>query len=140
MQQRQRYCSRPECVKVSRRAAQSKWLRKAENRDHFAGLPGLVRIRQWRADHPGYWRRRLKIGRHQVGGSLAEVARELALQDMIDGQFSLVIGLVSHLTGVALQDEIASEIRRLTVHGHGILQQSAKSPDLPPGPEAGSVR
>lgn len=129
MRYRQRYCSRPACIKASHRAAQEKWLKKAENQNHFSGLPSLVRIQQWRAGHPGYWRRPVKIGRHFLQGNLAEVVREFALQDMIDAQFSLVIGLVSHLSGAALQDEIASEIRRLIMLGHAVLLQSSGGPD-----------
>ena len=78
-------------------------------------------MQDWRSANPGYWRRRIKIGRHLATGKLAEVVREFALQDMIDTHFLLVAGLVSHLTGNALQDEIASEFRRLIVLGHGIL-------------------
>lgn len=127
--QRQRYCSKPACAKASRSAAQTKWLKKAENRKHFSGLPDLVRMQQWRAANPGYWRRRRKLGRYRLRGELAEVVRELALQDMIDAQFSLLIGLMSHLSESALQDEIASEIRRLSVLGHAVLLQSARSAD-----------
>lgn len=118
-------------MKVSRSAAQTRWLKKTENRDHFSGLPDLVRIQQWRAAHPGYWRRRVRVGSYNIQGNLAAVVRELALQDVIDAQFSLVIGLVSHLAGTALQDEIATEIRRLTLLGHGVLLQSTGASDLP---------
>lgn len=118
-------------MKASRTAAQTRWLRKTENRDHFSGLPDLVRIQQWRAAHPGYWRRRVRLGRYNIQGDLAAVVRELALQDVIDAHFSLVIGLVSHLAGTALQDEIATEIRRLTLLGHGVLLQSTGVSDLP---------
>lgn len=134
MRHRQRYCARPNCVKASRSAAQTRWLKKTENRDHFSGLPDLVRIQEWRAANPGYWRRRVRIGRYNISGNLAEVVREFALQDMIDAHFSLVVGLVSHLSGIALQDEIASEIRRLTMLGHGVLLQSAGAKDSPQQP------
>lgn len=87
-------------------------------------------MQQWRATHPGYWRRHVKVGRLKVRGDLAEVIRELALQDMIDAHFSLLIGLVSHLAGGASQDEIASAIRRLTVLGHAVLLQSTSVVDL----------
>lgn len=73
---------------------------------------------------------RTRLGRYILRGKLAETVREFALQDMIDTQFSLLAGLVSHLTGVALQDEIASELRRLILLGHGILNQTALAPSL----------
>ena len=131
MRERQRYCSRPICIKASRAAAQKKWLCKVENWDHFNGRENLIRVQDWRNTHPGYWRRRTRLGRYLLRGKLAEMVREFALQDMIDTQFSLVAGLVSHLTGIALQDEIASEIRRLILLGHGILTQTAVAPGPP---------
>jgi hypothetical protein len=96
----------------------------------------LVRIQEWRAANPGYWRRRVRIGRYRISGDLAEVVREFALQDMIDAHFSLVVGLVSHLSGTTLQDEIASEIRRITMLGHGMLLQSAGASDFPKQPDS----
>ena len=132
MCKRQRYCSRPTCVKASRGAAQKKWLRKAANRDHFKGGVNHLRVQDWRTTNPGYWRKKTRLGRYILRGKLAETVREFALQDMIDAQFLLLAGLVSHLTGVALQDEIASEIRRLILLGHGILTQTAVAPGSPP--------
>lgn len=117
-------------MKASRSAAQAKWQKKNENRDHFARLADLVRMQQWRAAHPGYRHRRTKVGRYQIRGPLAEVVQELASQDEIDALFSLVIGLLSHLSGAASQDEIATEIRRLSLIGHGVLLQSAGVRDL----------
>ena len=84
-------------------------------------------MRLWRSAHPGYWRRITRVGRYELRGQLADVAREFALQDMIDTHFSLVVGLVSYLTQSALQDTIASEIRRLMLLGHGILTQTTKA-------------
>lgn len=89
-------------------------------------------MQQWRSAHPGYWRRKIRIGRYDVRGKLADVARDFALQDMIDTHFSLVVGLVSYLTQSALQDTIASELRRLMLLGHGILTQPTNSPAPPP--------
>ncbi len=82
MHKRQRYCARPTCIKASRGAAQKKWLRKAENRDQFKGSENLVRVQDWRTIHPGYWRKRTRLGRYILRGKLAEVVREFALQDM----------------------------------------------------------
>lgn len=50
--------------------------------------------------------------------------REFALQDIIATDFSLVVGLVSYLAKSALQDTIASEIRRLMLLGYGVITQS----------------
>ena len=129
MRKRQRYCSRPACVKASREAAQKKWLRKAT--DYFNGGEHQIRVQDWRTINPGYWRKKTRLGRYILRGKLAETVRDFALQDMIDTQFLLLAGLVSHLTGVALQDEIASEIRRLILLGHGILNETAPAPASP---------
>lgn len=92
-------------------------------------------MQDWREAHPGYWRRKAQVGRYALRGKLADVAREFALQDMIDTHFSLVVGVVSYLTGSALQDTIASEMRRLILRGHGILTQSTKAAATSPGSE-----
>ena len=94
-------------------------------------------MQQWRDMHPGYWRRKLRLGRYELRGNLADVAREFALQDMIDTHFSLVVGLVSYLAETALQDTIASEIRRLILLGHGVLTQTTKATVAPPGDTGG---
>lgn len=90
-------------------------------------------MQQWRDMHPGYWRRKVRLGRYVMRGKLAEVIREFALQDMIDTHFSLVVGLVSYLAQSALQDTIASEMRRLMLLGHGILTQTTKASPASPG-------
>ena len=113
--------------------AQKRWLRKIENRDHFKGRANLIRVQDWRKGHPGYWQRRARIGRYVVRGRLADLVRQIALQDKIDTHFSLVVGLVSRLTGSALQDEIAQELSRPMLLGHGILTQITKAPDPPAG-------
>ena len=92
----------------------------------------MIRVQLWRNAHPAYWRRKRRIGRYEVRGKLADVVRDFALRDMIDTHFSLVVGLVSYLTKSALQDTIASEIRRLMLLGHGILTQPTKTVGQPP--------
>lgn len=113
-------------MKASRKAAQKKWLSQKENRTHFCGPAHLLRSQAWRKAHSGYWRKAAKIGNYVVRGKLAKLVREFALQDVIDAIFSLVIGLISHLSGSALQDTIAKEIRRLMVAGHAILDHSSR--------------
>lgn len=89
-------------------------------------------MQQWREKHPGYWRRKLRLGRYELRGKLADLAREFALHDVIDTHFSLVVGLVSYLAETALQDTIASELRRLILLGHGVLTQTTKASVAPP--------
>lgn len=125
---RQRYCSSPACVKASRAAAQRRWLSKPENRDHFRGKAHVFRVQQWRKGNAVHGQRQIQLGRYVLRGKLAGVVRELALQDLMDTHFSLLIGLVSHLTDTVLQDEMAREIRRLILLGHGILEPSVPVP------------
>ena len=88
-------------------------------------------MQDWREAHPGYWRRKIRVGRYEVRGKLADVVREFALQDMIDVRFPLLIGAISYLTESTSQDTIASELRRLMLLGHGILTQSTEAPISP---------
>ena len=131
MAYRQRYCSRPACAKFSKAASLKKWRNKGDNKKTYSGLPDLVRMQQWRQAHPGYSQRRSRVGKGRGKDILPEFARNFASRDEIDTQFYLVVGLVSHLTEVASRNEIASESRRLTLLGHGILHQKSGASALP---------
>jgi hypothetical protein len=110
----QRYCSKPACRRASKTASQRRWLSKAQNRDYFRGAENVQRVRQWRAVHPGYWKR----ASPQTGVALQEdslaqpienkgkspTLAELALQDLLRAQPLVLIGLIANLTGTALQE------------------------------------
>ena len=55
--ERQKYCSTPECQAASKQASQQQWLSKPGNRDYFRGPENVQRVQEWRAEHPGYWKR-----------------------------------------------------------------------------------
>src|SRR5437762_1435879 len=55
---RQCFCSKPECKKVSKAQSQKRWLQKPENRIHYGGSENCKHVREWRAANPGYWRRK----------------------------------------------------------------------------------
>src|SRR5258706_5117342 len=140
----QRYCSKAECRKASRAAAQAKWLNKAQNRCYFRGPENVERVRQWRECHPGYWRKKRPalqdalqdlaptqvteeelVRVHEGGGcgSLSH-ARSLdgdALQDLAGVPGSLLVGGVSLLIGDALQDRFAVFARELVDRGKRVL-------------------
>lgn len=116
---RQHFCSRPECRKASKRASQQKWLNKPENREHFRGPANIQRVQRWRANNPGYWK---KVQQSSGAGiPLQEtlitqpiekqeesiVLKREALQELLITQGPVLIELIAHLTGVALQDSIA---------------------------------
>ena len=57
---RQRYCSKDECRRKSKQISQQAWLKRPENQQYFQGLANVVRVQQWRNNHPGYWKRTAK--------------------------------------------------------------------------------
>ena len=70
---RQKYCPKRTCRAAGKAQRQRRWLAQPRNRDYFRGPEHVQRVREWRAVHPGYWRRDRRQG-------------ELALQDALDGQ------------------------------------------------------
>ena len=148
----QQYCSKAECRKASRAAAQAKWLSKAQNRCYFRGPENVERVRAWRECHPGYWRKK-GLARQDALQDLAptelsptEPVRvnemELlagdfsvcesstppgsgALQDLAGVQVPLLAGVVSLLIGDALQDRFALFARELVDRGKRVLSSSS---------------
>ena len=119
---RQRYCSEPECRKASKAASQRKWLAKPENRNYFRGPLNVQRVQEWRksgkqtplqdplgqettctqADKPDF------------------APQDHALQDIMDSQHVVLIGLLAQLTG-GLQDDIVNTARHMQQLGQDIL-------------------
>ncbi len=84
----------------------------------------------WRLAHPGYWRRKRPTTDALQDETLpqptiAQVDSQLlqpdALQDLIFAQPAVIVGLISHLTGSALQDEIEVFTRKMQTRGQEIL-------------------
>ena len=128
---RHRFCSRPACAKASRRAAQRQWLKKWQQEhggeSYFAGQKSLGNTPARPARHPDCKKRTrrskgARCGRFRLTSKLAAVVRSVALQDTIDTVLALQIGLISRLTGAALQDTIARKMRALILRGNAILQ------------------
>ena len=142
---RQRYCSQPLCRQASKAASQRRWLQKPENRDHFCGPINVQRVRQWRQNHPGYWRRQRSpapdalqepLTPQELETQAVEGALERdALQDSFFMQPTVLVGLIAHLTGLSLQDDIALTARRLQQLGrdilHGSPHHTGGHPDAP---------
>ena len=108
---RQKFCNKPACRRASKSASQRKWLQKPENVGYFKGPENVQRVQQWRKDHPGYWRPKPKNGAD-------------ALQDFLIAQTTVLFRLIANFTGSALQDDIASTVRRLQQLGQDILNPS----------------
>ena len=133
--QRQRYCAAPLCRRASKAASQERWLRRPENRDYFAGPENVERVRAWRAANPGYHqRRRPRTAALQEMMNLQVPPTEEpalpdeqgVLQETWRAQPPLLVGLIAHLTGSALQEDMASVMRRLITRGQALLEPNQK--------------
>lgn len=137
---RQKYCSAAECQSVSKRCSQERWLARPENRDYFRGPDQVKRVQQWRAGHPGYWKRPPRRPRRTLQETCSEqvpVQQELlpaqapqvsrpALQELCEVKTPLLVGLIAHFTDTALQEDIVAYTRRLIARGQDILDQPSR--------------
>jgi hypothetical protein len=137
---KQRYCSKPDCRKASKAAAQARWLAQKDNRNYFRSPENVMRVQAWRAQHPGYWRKGTKsnnalqdhppsktTNNQGVNTELTQVA----LQDLLITQRAVLAGLIALLTGNTLQDDIATTTRHMQQLGSDILNSS--TPDYQGG-------
>jgi len=130
---------------VSKRISQKKWLDKPENRDYFRGSDNVRRMQLWREKNPGYSKRtKTKNNPENVQQSLhserplqetlitqlIEKQKEYsdpkghALQEALISQETVFIGLITHLTGTALQDVIVRHGQEMRRSGDYFLYQS----------------
>ena len=137
---RQNYCSAPACQAASKRRSQQRWLDKPENRDYFRDSENVERVQQWRAEHPGYWKRHPGKPRRTLQEACSKqvtVPQELtpkqapqvsppALQELCEVKTPLLVGLLAHFTDTALQEDIATYARRLIARGQDILDQPSR--------------
>ena len=103
---RQQSCRLDACRRASKQARQRRWVSKPENEGYFRGPEHVERVREWRAQHPGYWRR---------------CQRRVPLQDALTHQPIVLIGLIAQITGTTLQDDIAYTTSHLLRLGRDIL-------------------
>jgi hypothetical protein len=130
----QRYCSELACRRAGKAASQRRWLSKAANRDYFHGPENVERVRAWRARNPGYWRAARLSAKALQEHSLAQVTENHqqsaalaapALQELSIAQPLVLMGLIAHFTGAALQEDIAISARRFRQLAQDILGTSA---------------
>ena len=147
---RQKYCDNPKCRKVSKAASQEKWLNKPENKNYFRGPENIQRVREWRKQHPGYWKSKRSqeitlqeslIAQHAENEEDKHNFTNNALQDLLKAQAPVIIGLISNFIGSALQDDIAETLLRMQQSGQDILysqppkkggRHDCKIPDFTP--------
>jgi len=137
---RQNYCGKPECRKASKKASQETWLQKPDNKDYFKGPANVQRVQEWRKRHPGYWKRNRKKEtialQDSLNGQLTDNNRDndhftdVGLQDLLNAQPAVIIGLISNFIGSALQDDIAQTLLRMQQSGQDILY---KTPNMKGG-------
>src|SRR5580658_4475608 len=120
---RQKYCAKKACRAAGKAARQRRWLDQPANQNYFRGPVHVERVRAWRASHPGYWRAHRRDSgvalQEALMPQLIETALKvddpsaLALQDALQAQGPVLIGLIAHLSDSTLQDDIASTARGL---------------------------
>lgn len=141
---RQRYCSAPDCRRAAKADSQRRWLERPGNENYFRGADNCERVRQWREAHPGYWRRMVPkafvalqdLSTGQGDGQVVENEGNapsepfVALQDIWRSQDALIVGLISMVSGVALQDDIALTIKSVLDRGEDILRMMPGRPSF----------
>lgn len=126
----QHFCTALDCRCASKKAAQARWLAKPENRDYFRGPSHVARVQAWRKKHPGYWKPRINPTALQdilitQPTDIKENSRgfiEPPLQEVLNEQPLVLIGLIAKFMGLTLQDDIASTARHLKQLGADILK------------------
>ncbi len=132
---RQRFCCQTvACRKASKKDSQQRWLNKPENRDYFRSRENCDRVRDYRARHPDRCRKKSPPKKRAVlqddltpqhtenNGNTARLEPGL-LQDIIQAQPYVILGLIANITGTALQDNMAITVRRLLNMGLDIASQ-----------------
>jgi hypothetical protein len=135
---RQRYCRKAPCRKASKAESQRRWLKKDGNSAYFRDADNVARVQAWRKAHPGYWRRCRRVRADALQDILIAQApaeqREAgqddgrALQDILTAQSPVVVGLIAHLAGTTLQEDIARMTRRLHCRGRAVLGTDVPRP------------
>ncbi len=136
----QRYCSAAACRAASKAASQARWLAAPANQGYFRGPVNVARVQAWRSRHPGYWRRARRVGTAlQVLSTVQSVdsvirtgpAAGSPLQEVLIAQPAVLIGLIAHIVGTPLQDDIVRTTGRLLRLGQDILATSAARAAMP---------
>lgn len=128
---RQRHCGEDACRKASKAWRQKRWAAKPENREYHRGPDAVERVRRWRAAHPGCRRKKAPVAEDalQDDSNTQPIEEQQvncrtvfsALQDDSNAQISLLLGVISMITGDALQDDIVKNIRRMQDRGQSLM-------------------
>ena len=127
---RQLFCSAADCRRASKAASQARWVNKPDNVGYFIDPSHVARARAWREAHPGQTR-----GTPRKPSALQDllIAQALdfkeenckrtgsALQDLLNPSSPALAGLIAHLFGVTLQDDLMATARLLVQLGQDLL-------------------
>ena len=143
---RQRFCRQPDCRAASKRSSQRAWVARPANADYFAGSHNVQRVREWRARHPGYWKRSRPANTPPGEISSAPEAMQPvdpqssmaqrsaialqdpwspALQDPWEPLHPMFIGFLALQMGSALQEDILRQCDVMAAKGRDILRHGA---------------
>jgi hypothetical protein len=134
---RQQYCSAPLCKIASKAASQARWLAKPENEGYFRDPWHAARVREWRARKGSSSRKPSGVGialqdvrtsQPVDAANKTGIAAASPLQEIITEQPAVLIGLIAHLVGTSLQDDIVHAARRLLRLGEDIIAASDVRP------------
>ena len=133
----QRHCSKAACRKASKAQSQRRWQQRPENQNYFRGPENGQRVKDWRKRNPGYWRKKKALVQVPLQEDCQEQvppSEELtpektsdALQEVFLMQPAVVVGLISMMTGHALQEDIVATARVLVRKGRDILESNPGS-------------
>ncbi|HYY30339.1 MAG TPA: hypothetical protein VE860_20515 [Chthoniobacterales bacterium] len=127
----QRYCAEAACRKQSKAESQRRWVQKPDNQNYFSGSQNSQRVKEWRKRNPGYWRKKKSAPEEPLqdlyttqaaqNEEVTKTEASDALQEVLMMQPAVMVGLISMMTGSALQEDIAATTRVLLRKGRDIL-------------------
>jgi hypothetical protein len=122
----QRYCSKAGCRKESKAQSQRRWQQSRENQNYFRGPENCRRVKDWRKANPGYWRKKkssTQVPLQDLFQAQVLTMRRLSLgwlrcvtRSLLNAT-AVLVGLISMMTGSALQEDIASTVQVLVRKG-----------------------
>jgi hypothetical protein len=128
--QHQRYCSAPVCRAASKAASQARWRATGRSQGNLDGAANVARVQEWRSRHPGYWRKGrcedpalqdLSKAQHVDLVVDSAISARSPLREILIAHPPVLIGLIAHLVGSALRDDILPATERLIRLGRDIL-------------------
>ena len=118
--------------RASSKASQRRWLAKPGNRGYFRSPDNVERVREWRKNHPGYWRNHRRtppappplqesaFAHISVSSAFRMQKTFDALQDLVFRQKLVLDGYIARMAGTALQEVFGEELEKSYLMGRTI--------------------